>query len=125
MRVDVAECHLSEHAEIALFRIAQESLQNIVKHAKATRAHIELHCDAEHAVLRVTDNGCGFSRAADSADGSRDRAGESSYGLRHMAEREELMGGRLEVTSRAGLGTTVTAVIPAGTATGRKYGATF
>jgi signal transduction histidine kinase len=111
VRVDVADCRLPEHVEIALYRIAQESLQNILKHAKATKAHIQLHCDAEHAVLRVTDNGCGFSLAADSADGG-DRAGEASYGLRNMAERAELMGGRLEVTSRAGLGTTVTAVIP-------------
>jgi two-component system, NarL family, sensor kinase len=117
VRVDVADCPLSTHAEIALYRIAQESLQNIVKHAKATRAHIQLHCDAEHAVLRVTDNGCGFSCAAadsgartDGTDGGGD--GEASYGLRNMAERAELMGGRLEVTSRPGLGTTVTAVIP-------------
>jgi two-component system, NarL family, sensor kinase len=123
VRVDVADCRLPEHAEIALYRIAQESLQNIVKHSKATEAHIQLHCDAEHAVLRVTDNGCGFSLAAgsgadsgaqaDSTDGGG-RASEVSYGLRNMAERAELMGGRLEVTSRPGLGTTVTAVIPAG-----------
>ena len=121
VRVDVPECRLSEHAEIALYRIAQESLQNIVKHAKATTAHVQLHCDAEHAVLRVTDNGCGFSQAAgrgdsreDSRDDGGDRPGEASYGLRNMAERAELMGGRLEVTSRAGVGTTVTAVIPVG-----------
>lgn len=116
VRVDVADCRLSKHAEIALYRIAQESLQNIVKHAKATRAHIQLHCDAEHAVLRVTDDGCGFSAAADVVAGGGERPGEDSYGLRNMAERAELMGGRLEVTSRPGLGTTVTAVIPAGPA---------
>ncbi|HYZ52144.1 MAG TPA: GAF domain-containing sensor histidine kinase [Streptosporangiaceae bacterium] len=113
VRVDVADCRLSKHAEIALYRIAQESLQNIVKHAKATRAHIQLHCDAEHAVLRVTDNGCGFSFAAGVVAGGGDRPGEDSYGLRNMAERAELMGGRLEVTSRPGVGTTVTAIIPA------------
>jgi len=116
VQVDVADCDLSEHAQIALFRIAQESLQNIVKHANATKAHIRLQCDAEHAVLWVTDNGCGFERAAAGAAGGTagDRAGEVSYGLRTMAERAELMGGRLEVTSRPGLGTTVTAVIPVG-----------
>jgi signal transduction histidine kinase len=112
VRVDVADCRLSEHAEIALYRIAQESLQNVVRHAKATTAHVQLYCDAEHAVLRVTDNGCGFEHAADSAHGGR--PGEASYGLHNMAERAELMGGRLEVASRAGLGTTVTAVIPVG-----------
>jgi two-component system, NarL family, sensor kinase len=141
VRVDAADCDLSEHAQIALYRIAQESLQNIVKHAHATEAQIRLQCDAEHAVLWVTDNGRGFDRGAPVAqDGSAasgasaapdssaapdalsvtgsagapgDRPGEvSSYGLRTMAERAELMGGRLEVTSRPGLGTTVTAVIP-------------
>ena len=146
VRVDVADCDLSEHIQTALYRIAQESLQNIVKHANATQANIRLRCDAEHAVLWVTDNGRGFARAAmagpdgsgssdgpggsalrdpdgsgaaggpDSAanaGGAGDRPGEEpSYGLRTMAERAELMGGRLEVTSRPGLGTTVTAVIP-------------
>jgi signal transduction histidine kinase len=146
VRVDVADCDLSEHTQTALYRIAQESLQNIVKHANATQANIRLRCDAEHAVLWVTDNGRGFARAAvagpdgsgssagsggsalrdpdgsgaaggpDSAanaGGAGDRPGEEpSYGLRTMAERAELMGGRLEVTSRPGLGTTVTAVIP-------------
>ena len=117
VRVDVPECRLSDHAEIALYRIAQESLQNIVKHAKATTAHIQLDCDAQHAVLRVTDNGCGFSPAAAGERGGENGGGpggEVSYGLRNMAERAELMGGRLEVTSRAGVGTTVTAVIPVG-----------
>ena len=108
VRVDVSECRLSERAEMALYRIAQESLQNVVKHAGATRAQVQLHCDAEHAVLRVTDDGCGFE--FDAAGG--DHASGASYGLRNMAERAELMGGHLEVTSRAGLGTTVTAVIP-------------
>jgi two-component system, NarL family, sensor kinase len=113
VRMNVDDCHLPEHAEIALYRIAQESLHNIVKHAKATTAHVELHCDAEHAVLRVTDDGCGFSGPAARAAGPGDPS-EEPYGLHNMAERAELMGGRLEVTSRPGVGTTVTAVIPLG-----------
>ena len=123
VRVDVSECRVSEHAEIALYRIAQESLQNIVKHAQATTATVHLHCDAGHAVLRVTDDGCGFDFGAEHSEQAEHGAGtgaaedsgmrEASYGLRNMAERAELMGGRLEVTSRPGLGTTVTAVIPA------------
>ena len=73
VQVDVADCDLSEHIQIALFRIAQESLQNIVKHANATKAHIRLQCDAEHAVLWVTDNGRGFERAAAGAARHRRR----------------------------------------------------
>ncbi|MGH3398000.1 MAG: GAF domain-containing sensor histidine kinase [Streptosporangiaceae bacterium] len=97
---------LPEHVEIALYRIAQEALQNVVKHAQASQAEVELRCDASRTTLRVTDNGQGFDLAARPGD-------EFSYGLRSMAERAELVGGRLTVTSRPGLGTSVTATVPA------------
>ncbi len=109
VRVDVVECRLPEHVEIALYRIAQEALQNVVKHARAARAEVERRCDDEHALLRVSDDGRGF-------DSSQpvEAVGGASYGLRSMAERADLVGGRLDVTSRSGLGTVVTAVIPTG-----------
>jgi two-component system, NarL family, sensor kinase len=97
---------LPEHMEIALYRIAQEALQNVVKHAQATTARVELRCDSARALLRVSDDGRGFDTAAHDLDAS-------TYGLRSMAERAELIGGRLDVTSRPGLGTTVTATAPA------------
>jgi two-component system, NarL family, sensor kinase len=99
------ECRLPDHVEIALYRIAQEALQNVVKHAGATKAEVELGCDATHVLLRVTDDGQGFDIGARPD-------GEASYGLRSMAERAELVGGRLVVTSRPGVGTTVTATVP-------------
>ncbi|HEX6454816.1 MAG TPA: GAF domain-containing sensor histidine kinase [Trebonia sp.] len=105
VRVDGADCLLPEHVMIALYRIAQEALQNVVKHAGATQAEVELRCDASSARLRVTDDGQGFDVAARPG-------GDSSYGLRSMAERAELIGGRLSVTSRPGVGTTVTATVP-------------
>jgi signal transduction histidine kinase len=110
VRVDAVECRLPDHVEIALYRIAQEALQNVVKHAQAAYAQVELRCDEEHALLRVSDDGRGF----DAASPPDDTAGEGSYGLRSMAERAELVGGRLHVTSRSGRGTAVTAVIPIG-----------
>jgi two-component system NarL family sensor kinase len=110
VQVDVVECRLPEHVEIALYRIAQEALQNVVKHAQAAHAEVQLRCDAEHALLRVTDDGCGF----DSGSRPGEAAAGGSYGLRSMAERAELVGGRLDVTSRSGLGTTVTAMVPTG-----------
>jgi signal transduction histidine kinase len=103
--VESTERRLPEHVEIALYRIAQEALQNVVKHAHATQAEVELRCDAASAMLRVSDDGNGFDVAARPDD-------ETSYGLRSMAERAELVGGRLTVTSRPGLGTTVTATVP-------------
>lgn len=109
VRVATVECRLPEHMEIALYRIAQEALQNVVKHAQADSAEVELRCDESRVLLRVTDDGRGFDAAARPDDAA---SGETSYGLRSMAERAELMGGRLTVTSRPGLGTTVTATVP-------------
>ena len=103
---DCTDCPLPEHVVIALYRIAQEALQNVVKHAQATHAEVELRCDAARVLLRVTDDGQGFDIGAQAY-------GEASYGLRSMTERAELVGGRLTVTSRPGLGTTVTATVPA------------
>jgi len=105
VRVTGTECPLPEHVMVALYRIAQEALQNVVKHAQATQAEVELRCDAASALLRVTDNGRGFEV------GTRPDGG-TSYGLRSMAERAELVGGRLSVVSRPGVGTTVTATVP-------------
>lgn len=103
--VRVEPVTLPPHVEVALYRIAQEALQNVVKHAQATQAQVELRCDAGRALLRVTDDGRGFDTAA-RPDGA------ASYGLRSMTERAEVIGGRLTVTSRPGIGTTVTATVP-------------
>lgn len=105
VRVVGTECELPEHVVIALYRIAQEALQNVVKHAHATQAEVELRCDAKRVLLRVTDDGRGFDIGARTDS-------ESSYGLRSMTERAELIGGSLSVTSRLGIGTTVTARAP-------------
>jgi signal transduction histidine kinase len=94
--------------EIALYRIAQEALQNVVKHSGAGHAELELRCDGGEAILRVADDGDGFDQAALAGSAS----GERSYGMRSMTERAELVGGRIDVTSRPGLGTAVTAVVP-------------
>ena len=105
VRVTGTAGELPEHVVIALYRIAQEALANVVKHAQATRAEVELRGDAASVLLRVSDDGRGFDIGAlpDS---------ETSYGMRSMAERAELIGGRLSVTSRPGIGTTVTATVP-------------
>ncbi|MBO0802521.1 MAG: GAF domain-containing sensor histidine kinase [Nocardiopsaceae bacterium] len=105
VRVTGTECQLPEHVMIALYRIAQEALQNVVKHAQATGAEVELCCGDDSTLLRVTDDGRGFDVGARPD-------GESSYGLHSMTERAELVGGRLTVTSRPGIGTTVTATVP-------------
>jgi signal transduction histidine kinase len=107
--VDADEFPLPEHIEIALYRIAQEALQNVVKHSGATRAELELHWEPGAARMRVTDFGSGFDQAEVSARGD---AGQSGYGLRSMTERAELVGGSLEVRSAAGRGTTISVRVP-------------
>lgn len=94
-------CSLAEHVETALYRITQEALQNVTKHAGASLVGVRLVCDTDRAVLEVTDDGSGFDRHQISARES------TSYGLAGMRERAELVGARLEVSSRIGGGTTV------------------
>ena len=106
--VDADEFPLPEHVEIALYRIAQEALQNVVKHSGAARAELELRSEHGAARMRVTDDGTGFARAGvPSSDGDA-----PGYGLRSMAERAELVGGRLELRSSPGRGTTVSVRVP-------------
>jgi len=58
--VELADARLPDHIEIALYRIAQECLQNVVKHAKATNAKLTFSVGDEHVRLEIVDNGMGF-----------------------------------------------------------------
>ena len=104
--VDVDECDLPEHVEIALYRIAQEALQNVVKHAAASNVRLALRRRVREVVLEVSDDGRGITVPSTDRDDDLPTGG---YGMGSMAERAELIGGRLDVRSRAGEGTTVTA----------------
>jgi signal transduction histidine kinase len=113
--VDLVETRVPDHIEIALYRIAQECLQNVVKHAKATSARLTFAVDAVDtgdsgnvARLEIVDDGVGFD-TFEHPLGSDEMGG---YGLLSMAERAEIVGGRLNIRSRPGSGTAVTATIP-------------
>lgn len=118
--VDLDDCQLPEHVEIAVYRIAQEALQNVVKHANTGQATLELRQAGPQVQLRVSDSGRGFDPAAPALSSESASSGSASddsgtgYGLRSMAERAELVGGHLEVMSSPGRGTTVIARVPAG-----------
>jgi len=98
-----AAADLRPEAAVALFRIAQEALNNVAKHAGARQVRIELACEAEEIVIRVADDGAGFDPAA-AARGKR-------WGMKTMRERAEAAGGRLEVDSAPGEGTIVRASV--------------
>jgi len=110
--VELNDVRLPDHIELALYRIAQECLQNVVKHAQATNARLTFTADDRHAKLEIIDNGVGFDTFEHPLGG--DEMG--GYGLLSMAERAEIVGGRLNIRSRPGSGTIVTATIPLPTA---------
>lgn len=97
----------SQHYEEALFRIAQESLNNIVKHAQADCAWITLWVSADGVYLTVKDDGVGFS------DPITDN-NYSGFGLGTMRSRAEAVGGLLEIMTRPGHGTTIAVTLPTG-----------
>ena len=91
--------------EMALFRIFQEALTNIIRHSGASHVEIELEPSAQGLRLRIVDDGCGFDV------GPALEAG-GSLGLHTMTERAEQLGGRLTIQAVAGVGTEIVAVIP-------------
>ena len=88
--------------EIALFRIAQEALNNVVKHARATEASLSLRQNRQAVVLSITDNGMGFDT------GRKPIMGGYGMGTTTMRERAEAIGARLQLQSVPGEGTSVT-----------------
>jgi two-component system NarL family sensor kinase len=105
MTLDLDDVRLPEHVELALYRIAQEALQNIVKHAAAHSVRVTFSIRDGIAMLRILDDGGGFEPSESESSG---------YGLASMAWRAELVGGELILRSRPGEGTSVTARVPAG-----------
>ncbi|HSL42576.1 MAG TPA: sensor histidine kinase [Anaerolineales bacterium] len=110
VRVDILgeECDLDESMKIAIFRIIQESLNNVIKHAHATHANIYLRFEEKSVRINVRDNGIGF----DLDSRKQQRTSRPCLGLAGMQERAALLGGTVSVQSRPGYGTEVEAVIP-------------
>ncbi len=92
--------------QLAAYRTAQEALTNVARHAKCRRVRLTLRNEGEsHAVLEIRDDGLGFDPEAAGA-----RTG--SFGLRGLADRALSVGGRLDMASRPGNGTTLTLTLP-------------
>ncbi len=99
---------LTGDQELALFRIFQETLTNVAKHAQATGASALLESDAEGVLLQVSDNGRGFTQALSTDDFAR----RGHFGLIGIQERAQRLGGRLEIESQPGQGATVRVWLP-------------
>jgi len=87
---------------LAAYRIIQESITNIIKHAKANEITVNIWTDQNNLHLNITDNGVGFTK----------ENSQSGSGLRNMHERAAILGGTLRINSNPGGGTSVDAVIP-------------
>lgn len=98
------EDRLSPDAEFCLYRIAQEALNNVAKHAKARQVQVRYSTEGGWAMLKVTDDGAGFDQAGE--------AGSQSFGMLGMRERVDALDGTFTVTSAPGQGTCVEARIP-------------
>jgi signal transduction histidine kinase len=94
---------LAPELETMLYRVTQESLTNVGKHAYATRVSVSLAADNGSVRLRIRDDGKGFD-----VDGAGRLLEEGHFGLAGMRERVEMVGGQLVVDSVPGVGTTVT-----------------
>ena len=99
---------LSDEAELTVYRVAQESLTNVARHAQASRVEVALERGAGSVVLRVVDDGRGMDEAAAAANGHG--------GLRGMRERAVLVGGALAVKRGREGGVEVRLEVPAGRA---------
>jgi signal transduction histidine kinase len=87
-----------------LFRILQESLTNVARHAAATAVEVLLQCQAGYAILTIQDNGRGIQASQANAPGA--------VGLLGLRERALLLGGRCDISGRPGEGTRVEARLP-------------
>jgi PAS domain S-box-containing protein len=95
---------LSDEQSTAVFRIFQESLTNVLRHAQATEVEVRIMRDDGNIILTITDNGRGIS--------DEQILGPDSLGLLGMRERAHLIGGEIDIAGTPGIGTSVTVRVP-------------
>jgi signal transduction histidine kinase len=104
MRLPSKDPHLDRDRSTALFRILQESLTNVARHAAATQVEVDLRCEAGFVTLIVQDDGRGIQQS--------EVHSPDAMGLLGLRERAMLLGGSCDIRGRPGEGTTVQARIP-------------
>lgn len=104
LAVDGGELNVDQQHATAVFRILQESLTNVARHASATRVSVNLHGTAEKISLSIRDDGKGMTAQA--------RSKERSFGLIGIRERAIMLGGEAVIESEPGRGTLVRVELP-------------
>lgn len=102
--IDSEDVELDQDHSTAIFRIFQETLTNIARHANATRVRVSLNTQGRELVLKVSDNGVGITENQISHP--------ESFGLIGMRERAHVLGGRVEIEGRRDRGTTIKVSMP-------------
>lgn len=102
------ERRLDPANELAVYRIVQEALSNVARHARATHVRIEIEYGPEALICRVIDDGVGFIASAQNGYAADD----GHFGIIGMRERADLAGATLEIVSSPGAGTTVEVLVP-------------
>jgi len=108
LKVIGGERRFSLEAELVLFRIVQEALRNIAKHAQATKAEVKVEFDKHRVRVTISDDGVGFELPQSLGD----LVQTGKLGLAGMQERVQLLGGSLKLKSEVGKGTTILANVP-------------
>lgn len=98
---------LESVVEVALYRVIQEAVQNIIKHANATEVNLKMEVGADSILVMVKDNGTGFA-----AENFLKEPRPNSYGILGMKERLEILGGQFSIKSLPGEGTEIISILP-------------
>lgn len=102
--VDENVGEVSANVSLCLYRVVQEAMTNVVKHAHATRTDVRLGVQDDGIELSVADDGCGFDVS--------DASGSRGLGLISIDERVRMVRGKVSINSRLGIGTTIRVWVP-------------
>ncbi len=103
------ETPLPDDVRIVLYRIVQEGLTNVIRHAKTSRARVELRFNPQEICIRIEDSGCGFD-----VETTLQARNAPCWGLLGMIERARLLGGVCRIISQRGAGTLIEVCLPTG-----------
>lgn len=111
------ESQLDPKVKVFVFRIVQEALSNVVKHAKATKVRVNVHLTKDVLEAKVSDNGQGFDVQKESQNPEK----WDHFGVRSMKERARMLGGEIRWVSTPRIGTTVEITVPLATKENIRY----
>lgn len=112
--VGLGSDRLAHAMERGLYRITQEALTNVARHAQATEVRIVVSLHKDQLTMMIEDNGCGFKAFSNEAGARR------HLGLQSMRERSSMMGGQFKAESKIGKGTCITVTVPIHPTNGRR-----